>query len=352
MSEVARTALTAKFQNGDRPDETDFTNLIDSCVNKVSDGLSVDADLNLILTRGLRLGNSAANVAGGLRFNGGQVQFHDGTNWLAIGGNAGAFTQVGASTAVAYAGGNVGVGTFAAATPPTYRFEVNLASNTAVAEQVRFGNAVISSGAQALGGFAYFAHRDHNTPTNFAIRQSPQGATHINSATSQVLSLRQNGAARMAIAASGEVVIGSETTVTGAAGQVLQVAGSAFKNDGTATWATTSDARVKENIRDLEAGLAQLRRVRPVRYQYNGLAGTRAGLEAVGILGQEIEEIFPETIERAPLDATAQDGIEDLRIFNPGALTFVLINAVKELAEKVEQLEGALAERTRTRTDA
>jgi hypothetical protein len=348
MSEVARSALIGKFQNGDRPDETDFTNLIDSALNKVSDGLSVDADLNLILTRGLRLGNSAATVAGGLRFSGGQVQFHDGTNWLAIGGNAGAFTQVGATTGVAYTGGNVGIGGFTTASPVNYRLEVNLASNTAQAEQVRFGNAVVSNGSQAFGGFAYFAHRDQNTNVSFALRQSPQGATHLNAADQQVVSLRQNGAVRMGISTTGQVIIGGETNVTGSANQALQVSGSAFKNDGNASWAFTSDARTKENVRDLEAGLAQLRRVRPVRYRYNGRAGTRAGLEGVGILGQEIEEIFPETIERVTTPATSDGDIDDLRIFNPSALTFVLINAVKELAAKVDDLEAQLRARGRT----
>lgn len=345
MSEIARSALIGKFQNGDRPDETDFTNLIDSSLNKVSDGLSVDTDLNLILTRGLRLGNSAANVAGGLRFNGGQVEFHDGTNWTAVGGSSGAFMPVGASTAVAYPSGNVGIGTFAVATPPTYRFEVNLAPNTTTTEQVRLGNAVISNGSQAFGGFAYVAHRDQNTNTSFALRQSPQGATHLNAADQQVLSLRQNGGVRMGVSTTGQVIVGGETNVTGSANQILQVSGSAYKNDGNGAWAFTSDVRVKENIRDLEAGLAQLRRVRPVRYRYNGRAGTRAGLEGVGILAQEIEAIFPETIERVTTPTAAEGDIDELRIFNPSALTFVLINAVKELAEKVERLEAALAGR-------
>lgn len=347
MTAVARSALIGKFQNGDRPDETDFTNLIDSALNKVSDGLGVDADLNLILTRGLRLGDSAATVAGGLRFNGGQVQFHDGTNWVAVGGTAGTFTQVGASTAVAYATGNVGIGAFAVATPPTYRLEVNLAPNTATSEQVRFGNAVVSSGSQAFGGFAYFAHMAQNTNTNFAIRQSPQGATHINAADQQVVSVRQNGGVRMGVSVTGQVIIGGETNVTGSANQVLQVSGSAYKNDGNASWAFTSDARVKEDVRALEAGLAHLRRLRPVRYRYNGRAGTRAGLAGVGLIAQEIEQVLPETVERVPasLAPNAEDALDDLRIFNPSALTFVLINAVNELAEKVERLERALAAR-------
>jgi hypothetical protein len=341
MSVVTRTILSSKFQNGDRPDETDFTDLIDSCLNKASDGLTIDGDLNLILTRGLRLGNSAANVAGGLRFNAGQVQFHDGTNWLPIGGNAGAFTNVG-TTSVAYGGGNVGVGTFTDAAPPTYRFEVNLAANTSTAEQVRFGNSVVSSGTGAFQGYAFFAHRDNNSASNYAIRQSPQGATHINAADGQVVSFRQNGSVRMALSTTGQVIVAGESNLTNSANQPLQVNGSAFKNDGNANWAFNSDARVKEGIRDLDAGLAELRRVRPVRYRYNGRAGTQAGLERVGVLGQEIEEIFPETIEKVPASGTRPDEIDDLRVFNPSALTFVLINAVKQLAEKVDALEQAL----------
>jgi hypothetical protein len=85
-----------------------------------------------------------------------------------------------------------------------------------------------------------------------------------------------------------------------------------------------------------------------VRYRYNGRANTQAGLERVGVLGQEIEEIFPETIEKVPASGTSEDTIDDLRVFNPSALTFVLINAIKELAQKVESLEQALADRQAT----
>lgn len=348
MTEVARSALAAKFQNGDRPDETDFQNLIDSALNKVSDGLSVDPDQNLVLTRGLRLGDSAATVAGGLRFNGGQVQFYNGTAWVAVGGSAGAFAALGAN-AVGYGGGNVGIGAFTVAAPPTCRLQVTLGANTAMTEQVRFGNAAISNGAQAFGGYACFAHADQNTNLSFALRQSPQGATHLNAADQQVLSFRQNGAARMGVSSTGQVIVGGETNVTGSANQVLQVNGSAYKNDGTGAWAFTSDVRAKEAICDLEAGLAQLRRVRPVRYRYNGRGGTRAGLEGVGILAQEIEQVFPETVERVHTgaDPSMPADIDDLRIFNPSVLTFVLINAVKELADQVDRLEAALAERTR-----
>jgi len=350
MSEVTRDVLRGRFQNGDRPDGGDFTNLIDSCLNKSSDGLTLDNDGNLQLGRGVRLGDSAVNMAGGLRFNGGQVQFNNGAAWLPItsGGGGAGFTPAGA-TAVAYtaAGGTVGIGTtFSATTPPTFRFEVNLAPNTAVSEQVRFGNATISNGAGAFGTSAQFAHQSHASNSNFALRQTAAGALNLNAATGQVVSIRQGGnVVRLGVSVNGNVIVGSEAELTGSGTALFQVAGGAFKNDGNANWAFTSDARVKENIRDLNVGLDELRRVRPVRYRYNGRAGTRAGLEGVGVLGQEIEEIFPETVERVPAAAISGDDLDDLRVFNPAALTFVLINAVKQLADKVEQLERSLESR-------
>jgi hypothetical protein len=338
MTERTRSDLAVQFADGERPNGQDFRDVFDSCLNKSSDGLTIDTDQNLVLSRGLRLGNSAANVAGGLRFNGGQVQFNNGTTWQPIAATAAGFAQVGASTAIAYGTGNVGVGNFA--TPPTFRLEVNLGPNTGVAEQVRFGNVVCSNGAAAFGGSAMFAHRDNATNTRYALRQSAVGAVQVNAAGTERLTLRQDDAVRLGISPTGQVIIGGENNLTGSANQAFQVSGSAFKNDGNATWAFTSDARVKEDIRDLDAGLTELCRIRPVRYRYNGRGGTIAGLERVGVLGQEIEEIFPETIEK--VQSNSPDEIDDLRIFNPSTLTFVLINAVKQLAKKVEDLEQAL----------
>lgn len=347
MSNQTRDFLKGRFKNGDRPDANDFADLIDSSLNKSTDGLDLDSDGTLMLSRGLRLGDSAvANIPGGLRFNGGQVQVNNGAGWSNIGGGGGGgFAAVGGAGAIAYSTGRVGINTGAA--EPGARLEVVLGANTGPAEQVRFGNAMVGSGGAAFSSFALFGHQAlgaNVTAVNasFALRQSNTGVVHLNAATGQVLSLRQGGnSVRLGITVNGNVVIGSESELAGSGTAVFQVAGGAFKNDGNGAWAFTSDARVKEDVRDLDAGLAELRRVRPVRYRYNGLAGTRAGLEGVGILGQEIEQVLPETVEKLAADSNA-DGMDGLRVFNPSALTYVLINAVKQLADKVEKLERAL----------
>jgi hypothetical protein len=69
------------------------------------------------------------------------------------------------------------------------------------------------------------------------------------------------------------------------------------------------------------------------------------------VLGQEIEKVFPEMIRRVSGGPDDEPDTEDLRIYDGSALTFVLVNAVKELAGKVEQLEQALAE-ARTEREA
>ena len=257
---------------------------------------------------------------------------------------------VGAAGAVAY-GGNVGIGTnFSAANPPTHHLEVSLGDNTAPTEQVRFGNAVCcNGGAGAFSGYAVFSHNSHASDSDYALRQGPNGNVHINAAAGQAVSFRQGGNnVRFAISPTGNVVIGGGDVDLQGSTAVLQVTGNAAKDSGSA-WSSLSDARLKEDVRDFEAGLAQLRQVRPVRFRYNGRAGTRAGLEGVGVLGQEIEKIFPEMVQRIPGGVDSEPDLEDLRIYNGSALTFVLVNAVKELAGRVEQLEQALAEARKAR---
>lgn len=357
MSERTRDFLKPEFRDGERPSGTDFADLIDSFVNKSSDGVSFDADGNLLLSRGVRLGNSAGTAPGGLRFNSNQLQVFTGGAWVNVAsGGGGAFGPPPTdptATAVAH-NGNVGIGTFAGA--PTFRLEVPLGPNAGVGDQVRFGNAVCANGSGAFGGAAVFSHQSHASNTNFALRQAANGSVHINAPTGQVVAIRQGGSTiRLGVSSNGNVVVGSEGDLAGApAGSTLQVAGNthvqgdlnitgqAFRPGG-GSWQVPSDARVKTEVRDLEVGLSELRHVRTVRFRYNGRAGTPAGLAGVGVIGQEIETILPETIRRATSSVPDDAGLDDLRVFDPSTLTYVLINAVKELAARVEHLEQALA---------
>ncbi len=261
--------------------------------------------------------------------------------------NAGLFFQpVGTAGAVAYGGGSVGIGAFPAATPPTYGFEVNLSDNTNVGNQVRFGNAVCCNGnTGAFSSYAVFAHKSHASDGDFALRQGPNGNVYLNAAAGQSVTISQNGTSiRFGISLAGNVIVGGNADLPTAGAAVLQVNGDAFKSTGSASWLLPSDSRLKQDVRELEFGLTQLRGVRPVRFRYNGRAGTRAGEAGVGVIAQEIERILPEMITRISNNASQEPDLKDLRVYDASLLTYLLVNSVKELAGRVEQLEQALAE--------
>jgi hypothetical protein len=356
MTERARDFLKTQFRDGERPSGSDFADLIDSVVNKQNDNVSFDGDGNLVLTRGVRLGDSTGTTPGGLRFNSNQLQVFSGGAWTNVSaGVGGGFAAAPSSPqGDVVRDSKVGIGTFPAA--PAFKLDVQVASSGTPVDQVRFGNVVCGNGTGTFSAAAVVSHQSHASNSNFALRQTLNGAVSLNAAVGQSISVGiGGGAARLAISATGNVIVGGGsndlTTIPTPPGTaILQVSGEAFKTAGTSAWIIPSDARVKEDVRDLEAGLAALREVRPVRFRYNGRAGTSPGRVGVGVLAQEIEMVLPETVQRASVPG--DPAINDLRVFDSSMLTYVLINAVKELAARVEHLEQALAAATAPTADA
>lgn len=264
--------------------------------------------------------------------------------------------MVGAGPDVAYTGGGtVGIGNFVAAAA-TYRLEVELGPNTGTNEQVRFGDAVIYRGVGAQAGAAHFAHRDHANNNNFALRQRPSGEVNFNAPANTPLFFSQGGSAantRMTISPNGNVLIATTSELTNDAQTFLHVGGNAIKSAGGSNWATPSDARLKEDVTDFTPGLTEICAVRPVSFRYNGKAGTVKGSNGVGVIGQEIEKVLPETVSIVPGYLDDHDGeIPDLRIYDGSPLVFALINAVKELSARLEAVEAAQAAASRRASDA
>ena len=119
------------------------------------------------------------------------------------------------------------------------------------------------------------------------------------------------------------------------------VAAQSAAKPGGGSWDAYSDSRVKEDVRPYAKGLTEILLVNPVNYKYNGLASTIKDIEYTGVIAQEIKDIFPETvgIYKAKLNEEDEEKTE-LYSFNSTALTFALINAVKELNEKIKILEA------------
>lgn len=123
--------------------------------------------------------------------------------------------------------------------------------------------------------------------------------------------------------------------------QRLSVSGNASKSGGGTAWAVFSDKRIKQDIRPFTDGLAQVLKINPVFFKYNGKGGISASTEdEVGIIAQEMREVAPYTIKETgvKLDSTDAEGV--LQFQKSDAITYMLVNAVKEQQEQIDLLKA------------
>jgi len=124
----------------------------------------------------------------------------------------------------------------------------------------------------------------------------------------------------------------------------LQLSTNSAAKPTSNTWTITSDERVKTNIADYTKGLSDIIQLSPKTYDYNGKAGFDDSVTGnIGIIAQDVLGIFPETINTYNALLNEDDTEEtELYNFDSHALTFALINAVKELNTKVTELESRI----------
>jgi hypothetical protein len=350
MAERSKSHLKQEFRDGERPTGADFGDLIDSFICKIDDAVTIDANSNLTIPGGLNLADTAAGAAGTLRFNGGNVQVFDGGTWNNVGGaGGGGFTPASGGPNIAFGAGNVGIGNFVAPAVPTFKLDVVLGNNVGTADRAKFGNAVLANGNGGFASSAQFSHTDHSAGnTNFALRQGPAGDVNINAPANQPIMFSHGRLTpRLFIAPTGPVVVGNNAILPGALPtDVFQVNGGATKTVNGGVWSIISDGRYKKDVKNFDDGLDKLMQVRPVRFKYDGLPGAAAAIEQqeeVGIIAQEMQQVFPYMISGTPIaDNAKPEKKDDVLVYHGNALTYVMVNAIQELAQRVKELEGQL----------
>lgn len=124
--------------------------------------------------------------------------------------------------------------------------------------------------------------------------------------------------------------------------------GSEGYKPGGGTWATASDARLKKDVHPYTDGLSQLLQVEPVRFRYNDIPGfLDKEKEYVGIIAQDMLKVAPYMVEEQPFGRLVkenEDGTETVvqpgtpyYTYNGTALTYMTVNAVKEVYESTNQ---------------
>ena len=102
---------------------------------------------------------------------------------------------------------------------------------------------------------------------------------------------------------------------------------------------TSSDSRFKTNVKTVDNALERLTQIRGVTFDWNEkyeALGRSTGHRELGVIAQEVEEIFPELVTTW--------GDDNYRAVDYGRLTGVLIEAIKELKTENDEVKRELAE--------
>jgi hypothetical protein len=210
-------------------------------------------------------------------------------------------------------GGNVGINT----TSPAQKLDV-------------VGNTLIgpAGGKMFIGdvghGTTYpaLAHQDYATTTGYVLLVPNNGYVFLNKrdVANTYIGFRKANADLMVINNSGSVGIG-----TTAPAYLLDVSGTIRATGDVIAY---SDARVKTNVKTLEKALEKINSLRGVSYTRTD---SEDKSEKIGVIAQEVLEILPQVVQ--------QDDSGNYSVAY-GNMVGVLIEAVKELSARIEQLEN------------
>jgi hypothetical protein len=218
-------------------------------------------------------------------------------------------------------GGNVGIGTAA----PAGKLTVSGAGQQ---------TASINTAGSLAG---YTVHDDTTAGVN-------SGGGIIFSASNQawkfasIQVLTQDGSANSA----GHLSFSTRRNATDAAlTQTAQFAQNGSCINASATWLAFSDARIKSDVRPYERGLSAILALNPVSFVYNERSPFYSSDEPRrhGLVAQEVAPHVPEAVGKYVIHGEDFKKTGELLTLDPGHLTYVLINAVRELAARLERVE-------------
>ena len=125
----------------------------------------------------------------------------------------------------------------------------------------------------------------------------------------------------------------------------FQLAANSAAKPGSNAWTIASDERLKRDITPFKDGLETLRLIDPVYFQYNGKANIQDEHYYVGVVAQDLQEAAPYMVgsfESTPGDIPFEQQEANKETYlsvDNGAMTYITINAIKQLDEQQEKVK-------------
>jgi hypothetical protein len=227
-------------------------------------------------------------------------------------GNAGTSTlQLGTDGVTTGGGGTITVGTVSSGNGKNILIDAGSATTSGTG-----GSITIRSGQGAGGG----------NGGNVGVTCQGAGCAVdliASSGGTGIIRIQSGGTQRIALD-------GSKSASTGV--QFVGYGSGAITSDASGNLTAVSDERVKRNIRPYRKGLKEVETIDPILFGYtkeSGLDQTKNDYAAFS--AQDLEESFPEAVGH---------GADGLRSVDDRAIIAALVNSVKELKARVEELEA------------
>jgi len=139
--------------------------------------------------------------------------------------------------------------------------------------------------------------------------------------TTGAIALQTDGKERILVPGTGAVSIASPVVANGGIDVVM-------------------DRRLVEEIGPLSLGLEAVLKMDPVLYRYSGAENTWQGRQFVGLVAQDVQQYAPAFVS-GKADLTDNGSVDYLNVHD-SELKFILINAIKEQQEIIQQQRGLI----------
>lgn len=182
---------------------------------------------------------------------------------------------------------------------------LNVNGNVTAGGSLISNNGIISGATGSNALFVVHQSKIGNYGGEFALYSGADGYTVVNSYNSAAVQFKVNNAFKGEINSAGNLSVVGDVTAY-------------------------SDAKLKENVRSIADATDLVGRLRGVKFDWK-----RDGRPGIGLIAQEVRDVVPEVVH-----ARHDDEDDDVTLsIAYGNLVAVLVEAVKELSARVEQLE-------------
>ena len=254
----------------------------------------------------------------------------------------------GATKLMVHANGGLGIG-FSTFSPPTDGLLVE--GNVAVGVTTPQSRVHVSSATSTSESSIRLTRSTTGITSSdgFWFGYSSNGYNYMWGYENNNLSIGTNDSFRMTVQNDGDVGIG-----TASPSYDLQMGYNSAAKPTSSAWTVISDTRLKDEVSSFDDGLDLVMQIRPILFKYNGKIGLPMDEIGVGTMAQELQQIAPYMVKSfvytegttaGPEETINNTGrTEEYLAVDYGAMDFVLVNAVKELKQQLDEQQALIQE--------